>query len=416
MAARPGGDLFHIGAEAYAIAPSSSRFLSTSIFDRLPKTHPRHGLATVFVVPASVNDACVAVDLPWIQKAVKHYETVDDVFHEAFLTTVIFNGEAKQKPRVTPEAKYYLEQLGTQDIVLCSDTADIPPGPYYMAGHELRNVWKLEDDTYGTCMVTVVPKSNPSSLSAGSIDDSSHQFPSFAMPSRIITGSGHSSSSRPLAGWRILVKDNIHLHGTKTSQGSRAFYDTYEACTANAPCMQKLIDKGAIILGKTKMNSFANWEEPMEYVDYQAPWNPRGDQYQSTGGSSSGSAAAVAAYDWLDIAIGTDTWASVTRPALWCGCFGLRPTMGAVSGEGIEPFCKEFDTAGFLGRDLQLCIEFGRQWLDMETMELNPKPFTSIIWPTDFWSIIDLRQVDTARKFGRERENLNALQTILRAL
>lgn len=45
----------------------------------------------------------------------------------------------------------------------------------------------------------------------------------------------------------------------------------------------------------------------MEYVDYQAPWNPRGDQYQSTGGSSSGSAAAVAAYDLLDIAIGTDS-------------------------------------------------------------------------------------------------------------
>ena len=59
--------------------------------------------------------------------------------------------------------------------------------------------------------------------------------------------------------------------------------------------------------GKTKMNSFANWEEPLEYVDYQAPWNPRADRYQSPGGSSSGSAAAIATYDWLDIAIGTDS-------------------------------------------------------------------------------------------------------------
>jgi Asp-tRNA(Asn)/Glu-tRNA(Gln) amidotransferase A subunit family amidase len=55
------------------------------------------------------------------------------------------------------------------------------------------------------------------------------------------------------------------------------------------------------------MNSLANWEEPTEYIDYQAPWNPRADRYQSPGGSSTGSASAIAAYDWLDIAIGTDS-------------------------------------------------------------------------------------------------------------
>ena len=61
------------------------------------------------------------------------------------------------------------------------------------------------------------------------------------------------------------------------------------------------------IVGKTKMNPFDMWEEPIEYVDYQAPWNPRADRYQSPGGSSLGSAAAIASYDWLDIAIGTDS-------------------------------------------------------------------------------------------------------------
>jgi hypothetical protein len=68
------------------------------------------------------------------------------------------------------------------------------------------------------------------------------------------------------------------------------------------------------------MNSFANWEEPLEYIDYQAPWNPRGDRYQSTGGSSSGSAAALAAYDWLDIAIGTD---SMSFFLFTCPCAGV---------------------------------------------------------------------------------------------
>lgn len=114
----------------------------------------------------------------------------------------------------------------------------------------------------------------------------------------------------PLAGLRVVIKDNIHLKGTKVSQGSRAFYDTYPPQQASAECVQRLLDKGVAIVGKTKMTSFANWEEPLEYIDYQAPWNPRGDRYQSPGGSSSGSAAAVGAYDWLDIAIGTDSRSS----------------------------------------------------------------------------------------------------------
>ncbi len=106
---------------------------------------------------------------------------------------------------------------------------------------------------------------------------------------------------------RVLVKDNIHLKGIRTSVGNCAFYETYPSQLESAECVQKLIDQGAVILGKTKMNSLATWEEPVQYVDYQAPWNPRADHYQSPGGSSSGSAAAIATYDWLDIAIGTDS-------------------------------------------------------------------------------------------------------------
>lgn len=64
---------------------------------------------------------------------------------------------------------------------------------------------------------------------------------------------------------------------------------------------------GAVIVGTTKLASFAATEEPVECVDYQAPWNPRADAYQSPAGSSSGSGAAIGAYDWLDIAIGSDS-------------------------------------------------------------------------------------------------------------
>ena len=111
----------------------------------------------------------------------------------------------------------------------------------------------------------------------------------------------------PMAGLRIAVKDNFDLQGTKTSLCSRAYCDTYPPKRESAPCIQRLIDSGAVIVGKTKLTSFATWEEPTESIDYQAPWNPRADGFLSAGGSSNGSGAAIGAYDWLDIAIGSDS-------------------------------------------------------------------------------------------------------------
>lgn len=126
---------------------------------------------------------------------------------------------------------------------------------------------------------------------------------SFAIPSRIKS----FNHPCPLAGLRVLIKDNIDLNGIKTSVGNDAFYNTFPPKTKSAHCVQKLVDKGIVIIGKTKLTSFGNWEEPMEYTDYQAPWNPRADGYQSPGGSSSGSASAIASYDCLDITLGTDS-------------------------------------------------------------------------------------------------------------
>lgn len=115
------------------------------------------------------------------------------------------------------------------------------------------------------------------------------------------------SPELPLASLRIAVKDNFHLKGLKTTLCNRAYYETYPPRSETAVCIQQLVNAGAILLGKTKLNSFGVWEEPTEYVDYQAPWNPRADGYQSPGGSSSGSGAVIGAYDWLDIAIGSDS-------------------------------------------------------------------------------------------------------------
>ncbi|KAL8683875.1 MAG: hypothetical protein Q9186_000218 [Xanthomendoza sp. 1 TL-2023] len=95
-------------------------------------------------------------------------------------------------------------------------------------------------------------------------------------------------------------------------QARRTYNDTDDTLlTAILPdaesAIQRLIDAGVEVLGKSKLTSFAAREEPTESVDYQAPFNPRGDGYQSPAGSSSRSAAAVSSYDWLDFAIGSDS-------------------------------------------------------------------------------------------------------------
>ncbi|PGH08850.1 hypothetical protein AJ79_05854 [Helicocarpus griseus UAMH5409] len=226
------------------------------------------------------------------------------------------------------------------------------------------------------------------------------QFLTVALPSRIKT---QAISDLPIAGWRVLVKDNIHLQGAKSSLGNKAFYETYPPQPETAECIKRLIGRGVVILGKTKMSSFGNWEEPIKYTDYQAPWNPRGDRYQSPGASSSGSAAAVASYDWLDIAIGTGTWGSVTRPSLWCRCFGLRVRIGTVSTKGVEPCISAWDIPGLLGRDLGKCREFASAWLLEEALVKSPEPF-SVLWKTDFWKIVDHDQCKLAQQFIKDIE------------
>jgi len=83
--------------------------------------------------------------------------------------------------------------------------------------------------------------------------------------------------------------------------------ELYPPATKSAGCIKLLTQAGANIVGITKLASFAATEEPLECIDFQAPWNPRADGYQSPAGSSSGSGAAIAAYLWLDIAIGSDS-------------------------------------------------------------------------------------------------------------
>jgi Asp-tRNA(Asn)/Glu-tRNA(Gln) amidotransferase A subunit family amidase len=113
---------------------------------------------------------------------------------------------------------------------------------------------------------------------------------------------------KPYAGIRIALKDIMDLAGLKTGGSSRAYTELHGPRKHNARVVQKLLELGFVVVGKVKTTQFADSEWPTcDWVDYHAPFNPRGEGYQTTSGSSAGSAAAVATYDWLDFALGTDS-------------------------------------------------------------------------------------------------------------
>ena len=130
-------------------------------------------------------------------------------------------------------------------------------------------------------------------------------YKSAAVPSRLYA---MTSQEKPLAGMRITIKDNFALAGIKSTMTNRAYTELYGPKKESAVQVQKLLDLGAVIVGKTKMSAFASAEEPTDqWIDYHCPFNPRGDMYQSPSGSTNGGAAALAGYHWLDFSIGTDS-------------------------------------------------------------------------------------------------------------
>ena len=190
-----------------------------------------------------------------------------------------------------------------------------------------------------------------------SSDGSFEAFDSAVIPVPPAVGDG------PLGGLRFAVKDIFHVQGLKTSGGSRSYYEAYSPQNYTNEVVEKSIAAGARFVGKTKTIAFAlgtprnGWE-----VDYQDPWNVRGDGYQTTGGSSSGSSAAITAYDWLDFTIGSDTGGSVRFPARFAGFYGYKPTHGIYNLTGILVAIAEQDTPGHMARSPTVFRQVYEAW------------------------------------------------------
>ncbi len=152
----------------------------------------------------------------------------------------------------------------------------------------------------------------------------------------------------PLHGIPISIKDNIHVKNIRTTNGSRlnANYVSIE----DASLVRQLRSQGAIVLGKTNMDEFANNVIGVNN-NYGTIKNPMKHNY-TVGGSSGGSAVSVAA-NFACGSIGTDTSGSIRIPASCCGVFGLKPTYDLLPTEGITPLSPSLDHAGILAKSCE---------------------------------------------------------------
>nr|POE79833.1 amidase 1 [Quercus suber] len=299
-------------------------------------------LITVIQVNASIVTASL------VESTLRRYDEEDDVFSMAFTGAVLFN--TSDDAAVHSSALDYLEQIGCTHVLVnrrCSipahktiksiaynGAAMLSSGPYYLSSKgdsvTLFRVYRLYEDSHRDFLYGTYATDRETGMYT-SLDISTPQFgyPAIPVPSRIYSW----SDPRPFAGFRVAVKDLFDLNGLVTTGGSRAWALINPRANRTAPAIQRILDLGGTVVGRFKLAQFA-----------------------------SGGGCSVAAYDWLDFAIGSDTGESMRLPAAVSGTYGQRPSQGMISLEGAIPVGGATDTAGVFSRDPYKWIHFSKNW------------------------------------------------------
>lgn len=175
---------------------------------------------------------------------------------------------------------------------------------------------------------------------------------------------GDSASDGPLAGIPFGVKDNIAVKGFNMTCGSKILENFN--CPYTSTAVQKLQEAGAVAVGKMNMDEFGmgSSTDNSALSETNNPW----DTSRVAGGSSGGSAAAVAAGQ-VPFALGSDTGGSVRQPASFCGVYGLKPTYGAVSRYGLTAYASSLETIGICAESTAITRDVFNSMKGIDTMD-----------------------------------------------
>ncbi|MGQ0664021.1 MAG: amidase [Pseudomonadota bacterium] len=189
--------------------------------------------------------------------------------------------------------------------------------------------------------------------------------------------------SGPLAGLTFAAKDIFDVAGFRTGAGNPDWLATHGPAGAHSFAVQALLEAGASLIGKTLTDELAYGMTGRNF-HYGAPINPAAPD-RITGGSSSGSASAVAG-EAADVALGSDTGGSVRIPASYCGIYGMRPTHGRIPLDGVVALAPSFDTVGWFARHAALLERAGRVLLRATGA---PAKFTRLLAADDLFAAAD---------------------------
>lgn len=204
----------------------------------------------------------------------------------------------------------------------------------------------------------------------------------------------------PLAGLTFAAKDIYDVAGHVTGGGNPDWKAAQAPSANTAPCVQRLVEAGATMVGKTITDEITRGILG-ENAHYGTPVNPRAPG-RVPGGSSSGSASAVAG-GLVDFALGSDTGGSVRIPASFCGLYGMRTTHGRLSLDGMLMQAKSFDTVGWFARDAEM---FARVAAVMYGAEIpDAKPVRMIIADDAF----DVADADVRAVLAEPVERVGAM-------
>lgn len=194
------------------------------------------------------------------------------------------------------------------------------------------------------------------------------------------------------------VKDIFDIQGHVAGAGSPEWRRSHFVAAENAEVIDLLLRQGARLTGTTQTDELM-FSLNGENYHYGTPINPKAPQ-RIPGGSSSGSAVAVAA-GLVDFALGSDTGGSIRIPASYCGIYGIRPSHGLVSSKGMVPLAPPFDTVGWMARDAALLRRVGEALLPGDAGDAAA-PFRRLLVPEDALAVAGAAGTEAVQPFVRQ--------------